>query len=465
MKQAIFTLTIENCTGWWEWNNPSSPLNLLSLRTLKELEGFIDKLEKTNLKALILTSGKPSHFSAGADIKELKNIKTPEEITNLLKRFHSLFNRLEKLDMTKIAAIHGTCLGGGLELALTFNYRIASNSKETSLGLPEVKLGLIPGLGGCVRLPKLLGLKNSLKMILKGQTLSPEKALAVGLIDEVLPLTILRKRAAELASQVEKGIPFKKADTKSKPLKSLFQMLEDYPPLSSLLFYIAKRKTLKETKNLYPAPLTALNVIKKTYNSRNQQQALQTERNCFSHLACQKESKNLIRVFSLIIKVKKENRLLTESNKNIGVLGAGTMGSGIAYVLSDKGFPTRLMDVSETALSQAMIKIKNLFGKQLKRQKASCYEIERKRDLLTPALNYQGCSGLDMVIETVPEDLKIKKQAIQNISPFLNEKMIFVSNTSSLSLNEMASVYPWPHRFLGMHFFNPVYKIPFGGNH
>ena len=241
----------------------------------------------------------------------------------------------------------------------------------------------------------------------------------------------------------------------------MFQILEDYPPLSSLLFYMAKRKTLKETKNLYPAPLAALKVIKKTYKLRDLQKALKIERNCFSDLACQQKSKNLIRVFSLIRNAKKEKIPLKELNiKNTAVLGAGTMGSSIAYVFSDKGFPTRLMDVSEKALSKAMIKIKTLREKQLKKHPDLFYETKKKMNLLSPSLDYQGFASLDMVIEAVPEDLKIKKQTLQKVSPFLNEKVIFASNTSSLSLKEMASGYPWPHRFLGMHFFNPVYKMP-----
>ena len=454
---SIFKLEIKNSIGWWEWNDPQSPVNLLSSSALEELESFIENLEKQNLKALVLISGKAKGFIAGADIKEIEKIQTEEEISRFIDKGHGLFTRLEKLPAMKIAAIHGACLGGGLELTLTFDYRITSDSPETSLGLPEVRLGLIPGLGGCVRLPKLVGLKKALEIILKGKTLSSKQAFSMGLTDEVLPLAGLKKRAAELADLVEK-----EHFSKNPPGKKFAQIMENYSPIRPLIFYLVKRKILKETKGLYPAPLAALNVIRKTFGSRNLKRALNIEKNHFFPLVCNEKSKNLIRIFFLVNKAKKPSSspLRGEKIKSIGVLGAGTMGSSLAYTLSDKGFFTRLMDVKEEALAKALKKAERLWQKQIKREGITPYEIKNRRGNLSPTLSYQGFSSLDMVIETLPEDLQIKREVLGNMEGFLNEKVIVASSTSSLNLEKIASLYPWPHRFLGIHFFNPPYKMP-----
>ena len=455
----VFKSTIKNSIGWWEWNDPHSSINLLSLKALEELEKFIPELEKRNLKALVLTSGKPKSFIAGADMKVLQNIKKKEDISSLIDRVHALFQRLEKLSAVKIAAIHGACLGGGLELALTFDYLIASDSPDTFLGLPEVQLGLIPGLGGCLRLPKLVGLKAALQIILKGKPLSSKQALAIGLINEILPPALLQKRAAELAELTTEGKILRRSKPKKTYRNKLLKIMGNSFPLRSLLFYITKKRILKKTKGLYPAPLAALNVIQKTFNSRNSQQALNIEKIAFSNLACNQKSKNLMRVFSLINKAKKPSSLSIEHQiKSIGVVGAGTMGSGLAYTFSYKGFPTRLMDLKEEALSRALKKAENLWDKQMKKKGIGPSSQRMKN--LSSTLNYKDLSSLDMVIEAVPETLEAKRQVLHDLAGQLNEEGIVASCTSSLNLKEISSNYPWPHRFLGIHFFNPPYKMP-----
>lgn len=455
MQQPSFKFKKEGSILWWEWNDPHSSVNLISFNVLTEMENLISRLEKENIKVLVLLSGKPSNFIAGVDIKELQKINQAEEIRHFLEKFHSLFNRIEKLPIVKIAAIHGACLGGGLELTLTFDYRLASLSKETRLGLPETRIGLIPGLGGCVRLPRIINLKKSLKMILQGTPLPSEQALSIGLIDEALPQNILKKRAGELAKKAEQNFHLKKLTLLKKNKTDFY--IKHIPFAAKLLFYLTKRKIIEKTKNLYPAPLAALNVIKKTYRMRDTNKALSIEQSYFLKLISQKENKNLMRVFFLIRKAKKKKFTSKNFNiKNIGVIGAGTMGSAIAYTCGIKDFSIRLMDNKEKALSKALLKIDQLWKTQLKRK-----SIDSDKALqISSALNYKDISQLDMVIEAIPEDLEIKKQAFQMMTPYINKKVIFASNTSSLSLKKMASFYPYPHRFLGMHFFNPVYKMP-----
>ena len=455
MKPSPFHFKKEGSILWWEWNDPHSSVNLISSSTLTEMESLISQLEKEDIKVLVLLSGKPSNFIAGVDIKELQKINQPEEISRFLTKFHSLFNRLEKLPVVKITAIHGACLGGGLELILTFDYRLASNSKETRLGLPETHLGLIPGLGGCVRLPRLISLQKSLEMILKGNALSSKQALSIGLIDEELPQSILKNRADELALQAEKNIPLKKFTSLQKNKSDFY--IKTIPFAASILFYATKRKVLQKTKNLYPAPLTALHVIKKTYRLQDTNKALSIEQAHFLNLISQKENKNLTRVFFLIRKAKKKEFTSKNFNiKKIGVIGAGTMGKGIAYACGSKNFPVHLIDNKENALSQALLEINQLWKKQLKRKSTQ----SDKTPQISTALDYKICSQLDMIIEAVPEDEEIKKQVLQEMAPYLNEKVIFASNTSSLSLQKMTSFYPHPKHFLGMHFFNPAYKMP-----
>ena len=458
-----FKLTIrDNSIGVLKWNQENSSANILSIEQLNEFQSVLSDIEGKNLKVLIFMSEKPSVFIAGADVHEIQKLKTQEEYRKVLTQAHRIFNRFASLNCSKIAVINGACFGGGMELALTFDYLLAGDSPQTRLGLPEVKLGVIPGFGGCIRLPRRVGLVQGLNMILKGELVSSKVALRRGLVDECVPSVILEQRAFELAEEVIKGRkpahPLKKFQAK----KGKDKLTESFL-FRPLVFYLSKKNLLKQTKGFYPAPLAALNVIKKTYGSSYQEKSLEEEKEAFCRVAVTSESKNLIRLFLLMNKVKKplsQSQLKLKNSYQVGVLGAGVMGGGIAYAFADKGHKVRIKDIQSSSLSQALTQANSLWEKQHSRRKIDAFEWKKRSENISASLNYSGFSNLDLVIEAIVEDENIKRKVIEETSRHLNSSAVFASNTSSLSIKTLSSFYPWPERFVGMHFFNPVYKMP-----
>ena len=458
MGAINFTIKEQNI-GWIEWDDPSSSTNVLSISLLDEFSKLIDRLEKEDLKVLILVSKKPSVFIAGADIKDIQNINNQEDFKKVLEKAHNVLNRFENLKTSKIAAINGACLGGGFELSLTFDYRLASHSDKVKLGLPEVKLGLLPGFGGSIRLPRLVGLKTSLDIILAGKSYPAKMALKKSLIHEVVPAAILHERALELAKDILSGKKESHPSQKYKPKNLLDFLLEK--PLKHLVFFIAKQKILKETKGFYPAPLKALKVIQKTYGSSQFKKSLEKETESFCEVAVTPESRNLIRIFFLMNKIKKQkfSNQIKPINQ-IAVLGAGIMGGGIAHLSADKGYNTRLKDIQGESISKSLNYANNLWKKQYKRRRLTKYQWDQKKLQLSGSLDYSGFSKMNLVIEAVSENKSIKEKVISETAKHLNPSTVFASNTSSLSISELSKSYPWPERFVGMHFFNPVYKMP-----
>jgi len=443
--------------GWIEWDDPSSSVNTLSLKLLEEWAQLIDHLEQQDLKVLILVSKKDSVFIAGADMKDIQNINHKKEFQKILTKAHSILNRFEQLKASKIAIINGACLGGGLELALAFDYRLASDSHHVKIGLPEVKLGLLPGFGGCVRLPRLVGLLTSLDMILTGKSYSAKAAFKKSLVDEVIPCALLHQRALSLAQEIlsSKKDSHPSQVYKIKTLKEF--LLEKWGTF--FVCWMAKQRILKETKGFYAAPLKALQVIQSTYGSSHLQKSLKKEQDAFCEVATTPESKNLIRIFFLMNAIKKQ-KSSAQPMQQIAVLGAGVMGGGIAYVCADKGYNVLLKDIKVESISKSLNKAQELWDKQYKRRLLSKIERKQKPFLLLGSLDYSGFSKTDLVIEAISENEEIKKQSILEVVPHITSSTIFASNTSSLSITSLAKSYPWPENFVGLHFFNPVYKMP-----
>ncbi len=456
---SLHLKTKEQNIGWIEWDDPSSSTNVLSVHLLDEFSQLVDRLEKEDFKVLVLVSKKPSVFIAGADIKDIQNIDSKEDFKKVLDKAHNVLNRFEKLKASKIAAINGACLGGGFELALAFDYRLAADSPKVKIGLPEVKLGLLPGFGGCIRCPRLVGLKTSLDMILTGKNYPAKVALKKSLVHEVVPSAILNERVLELARDILNGKKEPHPSQKYKPKNLIEFILEKV--FKQIIFFISKQKILKETKGFYPAPLKALKVIQKTYGSSHLEKSLKKETEAFCEVAVTSESKNLIRIFFLMNQIKKQKK--SEQIKpinQIAVLGAGVMGSGIAYLCADRGYNTRLKDIQAESISKSLNHANNLWKKQYKRRRLTTHQWDKNKFLLSGSLNYSGFSNMDLVIEAISEDQDIKEKVISESAKHLNPSTIFASNTSSLSISKLAKSYPWPERFVGIHFFNPAYKMP-----
>ena len=450
----MVNLRIKDLVAFIDWDDPNSSANVLSEKSLSEFSKILDELPKS-VQAVILISKKPSIFIAGADLKEIQTLKTKEEFSEKINQAHKILLKMEKSSRTFISAIHGACLGGGTELALACDYRIASLHSSTNIGLPEVQLGFIPGFGGTVRLPRLIGFIKALDLILTGKTIPAKKAHKLGVVDEIEGIpSLLEESAEKLAYSILKGKRPRKRKTSAPNLPSL---------LRAVVVFITKRGILKKTKGFYPAPLKALKLMHKTY-SWSLEKALAEEEKVFCELAVTEISRNLIRLFFMTEEIKKQTGSKDAKKfppmSRIAVLGAGVMGSGIAYVCADKGFETRLFDLKKEQLLKGRNQAHSLWKKQLNRRKIDKFEKEMRKSRMSYSVDGKGFEATDLMIEAVVENMDVKKQVIETWSKRLKEDAIFASNTSSLSVIKMSKFYKDPSRFIGLHFFNPVYKMP-----
>lgn len=435
-------------------------VNKLSSPVMFRLNEVLSELEKGPYKAAVLISRKPSIFIAGADIEEIKAMKKAEDYRAAIGKAHEIFARIEDMKIPVVAAIHGACMGGGCELILACDYRIASDDSATKIGLPEVKLGIIPGFGGCVRMPRALGYQAALDIIVQGKAVDSRKAEKLGLVDKVVHQSILEAKALEMANDAAvKGKRVKRFQPKGVMGNAM-----EMAPARAFVFSKWKEGTAKQTGGHYPAPLKAIEVIEKTYGMSDRARALEIELAGFCEVAVTDVSKNLINVFYLMESVKKKTGVAGDVKplpvKSIGVLGAGTMGGGIAYVAADRGIEVRMKDISHAAIALGLRHAGELWGKLVKRKKIDRYELGRKMNLVSGGLDYAGFGQLDVVVEAIVEDMGIKKKVIGETAGKCKPSCVIATNTSSLSVTEMAKGHPHPENFVGMHFFNPVHKMP-----
>lgn len=446
-----------------EWDLVGEKVNKLSSPVMFRLKEVIEELRNSKFKAVVMVSRKSKIFIAGADIEEIKRINSKDEFNKVLVQAHEIFNALEDLPLVTVAAINGACLGGGCEMVLACDYRLCSDAPDTKIGLPEVKLGILPGFGGCVRLPRVVGLPASLDIILAGKAVDGRKAEKIGLVDACVPAQQLEERALQWAQEkINEGARKRKKQYAPKGAANVF--MDSF--LGRPVVYNAARKgVLKETKGFYPAPLKALEIISKTYGMSNRERALQIEAAGFIEVATTAVSKNLIDLFYMMEAVKKQTGVEGKDVKalqvkNMAVLGAGTMGGGIAQVAADKGILVRMKDINNDALALGFRHASEIFGKYLKRKRITKYDYDAKMAKISGTLDYSGFQQMDVVVEAIVEDMNIKKKVIAETAKHCRPDAIIATNTSSLSVTEMAEAHPNPENFVGMHFFNPVDKMP-----
>jgi 3-hydroxyacyl-CoA dehydrogenase/enoyl-CoA hydratase/3-hydroxybutyryl-CoA epimerase len=445
---------------------PGEKVNKLSSPVMAELKAHIEKLKSSSYKMVVFKSAKPKIFIAGADIEEIKALTTKEDVQKAVSGGQEIFNMLEDLPMPPLGRVNGACAGGGCELILACDYRIATDDSSTRIGLPETQLGILPGFGGCIRLPRVIGLQAALDVILAGKLLNAKKALKTGLVDYVVHPNLLEGFAAEhMQKIINDGAKKRRKVYQAKG--AVNKLLEG--PLKGIVFSKAKQGVLKLTKGHYPAPLGALEVIRKTYgvdpsNKEDRTAALEIEREHFTELAVTDISKNLIHVFYLTEMVKKQTGVSSgvkgKPVKHLGVLGAGTMGGGIAYVAADKGIDVRVKDISLEANAKALKHARDLWSKLVKKKVIDNYQFNQKMSLVSTGLDFSGFKNLDVTIEAIVEDMGIKQKVIGQTAAQMRPDAIIVTNTSSLSVTEMSKGHPHPEYFAGMHFFSPVHKMP-----
>lgn len=433
--------------------NEEKSLTTFSTETLAELREVLSKVksQESNYKGLVFFSHKEGCFLAGVDVEIIRSLNSVQAGQEGAEAGQQIFNIVEDFKFPTIALVDGFCLGGGLELALSCNYIAVSDDAKTKLGLPEVMLGVLPGFGGTYRLPRKIGLTAALDLILTGKQVDSRKALKIGIADFRMP----KERLLEVAVKILKG------ELRAKPRNiSLTESIMESTLVRKIVFQKAREKVLQQTKGFYPAPLKILDHLEKNIG-KHRKDYLFSEANAFGDLSQTQQSKALQNVFFISDAVKKgpKNKAMNLPQR-AAVIGAGTMGGGIAWLLADNGMRPFMKDVSVPALELGLKQASQYFRSALKKKKISEDEFDRKMRSIHPTLADIGMVNMELVIEAIVEDMGIKKKVLSDLEAKLNPNCLMTSNTSSLSITEMSQALTRPEKFAGLHFFNPVNKMP-----
>lgn len=450
-----------NFIGFLELDQNDSKVNLLTADNLRTIDKILDSLTaKPDLKALVILSKKKDIFIAGADIREIEGITDAEQGAQKARSGQIILNKLEDLSIPTIAVVDGVALGGGCEFILACRYRLATFNEKIRIGLPEVGLGIIPGFGGTYRLPRLIGLPEALGLILTGKPVNSEKALRLGLVDRLVPQKGLEQHVAMFINDIFKG-RFNPDKYKRRRVKGRQALLEESLLGQWLTTLKAENDVRSRTKGFYPAPLKAIAVIKENFYM-DRAAGLELEAKTFGELAITDISKNLIHVFYL----SEHYRKLTVEGTNpqpvekCGIIGAGIMGGGIAQLVSYCDIWVRLKDINYGALALGIKSAAKLYRDLVKKRRLRPYQAAAKMDKITTTLDYSGFAAADIVIEAVVENMDVKRKVFKELSGAVRPGTILATNTSALSVSQMAVETLEPSKVIGLHFFNPVHKMP-----
>jgi 3-hydroxyacyl-CoA dehydrogenase/enoyl-CoA hydratase/3-hydroxybutyryl-CoA epimerase len=436
--------TDDNGIVWLCIDKADASANVLSSEVMQELDGVLAPLEKDPPRGLVVYSGKQRSFVMGADINEFLGIDTPELAYDLVSQGQQLFNRLEALRCPTVAVINGVCLGGGLELAMACDYRLALAGDERILGLPEVKLGLHPGFGGTVRAVQICGVRAGMPLMLTGNPITASKGQKIGLVDTVCGEADWRGAALELISAAR--------PKQSAPL--LDRLLNLKPARGFVRDMLLRQVRGKARKEHYPAPYAMIDIWFAT--GASSKTGYEAEARSFAKLMCTSASRNLVRVFFLQSRLKSQGNKIDKKIGHVHVVGAGVMGGDIAAWCALRGLTVTLQDREQKYIDPAMTRAKKLFAKRI-RDDAKRGEAERR---LTADVSGDGAREADLVIEAIFENLEAKQELYKALLQRMKPGALLASNTSSIRLEELRTVLPEPRRFIGLHFFNPVAMLP-----
>jgi 3-hydroxyacyl-CoA dehydrogenase/enoyl-CoA hydratase/3-hydroxybutyryl-CoA epimerase len=429
---------------WLTLDKPGTSTNVLGRAILEELGTLLEPLAADPPKGVVIRSGKPNGFVAGADIKEFTGFKSATDAYALIRRGQLVFDRLESLPCPTVAAIHGFALGGGLELALACRYRVAVGDERLSLGLPEVQLGIHPGFGGTVRTVRLIGMKAAMDMMLTGRPVRADKALRLGLVDKVVTAAELESGARELINKQPPTHrpPFAEAVLSWPIVRSFVK--------GTLLAQVAG----KAKREHYPAPYAIVDLW--VEHGARGQQAYESEARSIAHLFTTETARNLIRVFMLQDRLKAMGGKSAHPVNHVHVVGAGVMGGDIAAWCALRGLTVTLQDRAMEFIEPAIKRAHELFDKRVKdpAQKADA----RKR--IEADVQGEGVDDADVVIEAIFENLEAKQALYASLEPRMKPTALLATNTSSITLEPLAAKLANPGRLVGLHFFNPVAQMP-----
>ena len=470
--RPAFTLDVRDEVGVLTLDVTDAPVNILTRAVREEFATVLERLEQDQgIRAVVLRSGKPDVWIAGADIEELSGLSATDA-EQLSRQGHALLNRVERLAKPVVAAIDGACLGGGLELALACPWRIAADTEKTVLGVPEVQLGLIPGVGGTQRLPPLVGLSTALDMILTGRNVRTRKALQTGLVDEVVHPAILTdvavRRASELAAAGGRSrLARRRPASRPRPGRAQRLLLDSNAVGRSVVFRKARERTLARTRGHYPAPLAALDAVRVGY-TQGREQGLEAEARLFGAMVASDVAKQLIFLFFASNALKKDPGVAPPvppplAVSKIAVLGTGFMGAGIAAIAAQRGIAVRFKDADQGRVLSGLAAVRDVLRERLKGgggRSGGRVELENQMSLVLGTIDYTGFGNVAVVIEAVYEDLAVKQRVVAEVETVLPPGAIVASNTSTIPIARIAQASAHPERVVGMHFFSPVHKMP-----
>ena len=425
-------------------------VNKLSFEILKEFDEKLNIIkDDSSIKALVIDSAKKDIFIAGADIKEIEKLKDEKEVYDSLMEVHQIFNKLENLKIPTIAYINGACMGGGLELALACKYRVITTNPKTKLAFPEIKLGIFPGFAGTIRAPKIIGLVAALDLILTGKTIDAKKAYKLNLADIIFDDAQKEFMLDDFIKKAIYGTIEKRID---------FNLL-NYTPLNEIVFNKTLKGLLNKVNKDFQAPFVALEVIRATIN-KEFEDSIKVEAREFAKLAITKESKNMIKLFFLFEKLNKNFEKTQNPISNAVVLGNGVMGKGIIWLFSKylNDVRIKIRDISHA--NEIIKDVSKIYDYLIKSRKMTKNEVDFKLNKISYTDKFNGFKNFDFIIEAIIEDEETKKDTYKQIENIVNENAIIATNTSSISIEKLASEIKNKENFLGVHFFNPVNLMP-----
>ncbi|MBT5933915.1 3-hydroxyacyl-CoA dehydrogenase NAD-binding domain-containing protein [Sulfurimonas sp.] len=453
-----FNLQVENKIATLMFDMPDSNVNILSISVMRELETILDELKNSkDIDVLLFKSAKKDIFIAGADISEIKALSDEQVAYEVVRKGQTILSKIRILPFHTIAVIDGACLGGGFELALKCDYRITTENPSTKIGLPEVNLGVLPGFGGTQSLKNLIGKQKSLELILGSKLINGQKAQKLKMVDSCVPVGYLDFKLQSLIKSIMN--PSEKEKIDARRYKS--NLIERFAP--SIIYSIAQKTVMKKTKGKYPAALEVIKLFRET-DKLPVNEALSLEAYAFARLCVTDVSKNLISLFYASEQLKHDSFVSKDINAlpihSLSVVGSGIMGGGIVWLFSNINKAVRLKARTYDSIAASFKPISAAYKSVIKRKRLTPKQVELKMGHISYTTDYNGFKNIDIVLEAVVESRETKQAVYNDLEEVVRDNCIIASNTSSLSISMLAEGMKNPERFIGMHFFNPVPRMP-----